>query len=310
VGLKANGTVLAVGDNGYGQCDVGGWTDVIQVATGYSHTVGLRADGTVVAVGNNEIGQCNVGEWTDIVQITVGWGHTVGLRADGTVVAAGANDYGQCRISGWTDIKRVTAGEYYHTIAGGYGHTVGVEADGTVVTVGHNDDGQCNTYGWTDIVGVAAGNYHTVGLRTDGTVLAAGPELELAKWNLGSPALDLTISSAIGGDVTRPGEGTFTYYPGSRLNLVAKPESGYRFVSWTGDVDAIANANAAQTTITMNDRYSITANFEEGRPVNWALIGGIIGAVVIAGVAIFFVRRKKGVQKKGRGKKATRTKRR
>jgi hypothetical protein len=234
----------------------------------------------------------------------------VGLRADGTVVAAGYNDYGQCTVSGWTDIKRVTASEYYHTIAGGYGHTVGVKTDGAVVTVGHNDDGQCNTYGWTDIVGVAAGNYHTVGLRTDGTVLAAGAEVELAKWNLGNVALDLTVSSTIGGDVTRPGEGIFPYYPGRRLNLIAKPEKGYRFISWTGDVDTIANVNAAQTAITMNDEYSLTANFEKGQPVNWALIGGIVGAVVIVGLVIFFVRRKKGVQKEGRGKKGTRAKRR
>lgn len=31
------------------------------VAAGYLHTVGLRSDGTVVAVGWNYAGQCNVG---------------------------------------------------------------------------------------------------------------------------------------------------------------------------------------------------------------------------------------------------------
>ena len=31
------------------------------VATGYYHTVGLKDDGTVVAVGHNNYGQCNVG---------------------------------------------------------------------------------------------------------------------------------------------------------------------------------------------------------------------------------------------------------
>jgi LPXTG-motif cell wall-anchored protein len=60
----------------------------------------------------------------------------------------------------------------------------------------------------------------------------------------------------------------------------------------------------------MEDEYSITAKFEKGQPVNWALIGGIVGAAVIAGLVIFFVRRKKGVQKEGREKKATRAKRR
>ena len=39
--------------NDYGQLNVLSWTDIIKVAAGYSHTVGLKADGTVVAVGNN-----------------------------------------------------------------------------------------------------------------------------------------------------------------------------------------------------------------------------------------------------------------
>ena len=64
VGLKADGTVVAVGNNWYGQLDVGGWTNVIQVGTGGGvHTVGLKANGTVVAVGDDHYGQCDVGDW-------------------------------------------------------------------------------------------------------------------------------------------------------------------------------------------------------------------------------------------------------
>jgi len=51
VGLKSNGTVVAVGDSGYGQCNVGGWTDITWIAAGRYHTVGLKTDGTVVAAG-------------------------------------------------------------------------------------------------------------------------------------------------------------------------------------------------------------------------------------------------------------------
>ena len=57
--------------------------------------------------------------------------------------------------------------------AGGY-HTVGLKSDGTVVAEGHNDYGQLNVESWTDIVQVAAGYYHTVGLKANGTVVAAG----------------------------------------------------------------------------------------------------------------------------------------
>jgi hypothetical protein len=54
-----------------------------------SHTVGLTSDGTVVAVGGNDYRQCNVGQWTDIVQVAAGIYHTVGVNSAGTAVAAG-----------------------------------------------------------------------------------------------------------------------------------------------------------------------------------------------------------------------------
>jgi len=167
VGLKSDGTVVAVGYNAYGQCNVGGWTDITQVAAGSDYTVGLKSDGIVVAVGDNNNRQCNVGGWTDITQVAAGGGHTVGLKSDGTVVAVGWNAYGQCNVGSrsWTDIIQV---------AGGWGHTVGLKSDGTVVAAGDNAYGQCNVGGWTDIIQVSAGDWHTVGLRTDGTVVAVG----------------------------------------------------------------------------------------------------------------------------------------
>ena len=69
-----------------------------------NHVVGLRSDGTVVAVGRDKEGQCSVSGWTDIVAVAAGGYHTVGLRSDGTVVATGRNDYGQCDLSDWTNI--------------------------------------------------------------------------------------------------------------------------------------------------------------------------------------------------------------
>jgi len=178
VGLKSDGTVVAVGDNSYGQCNAGGWTGIVQVAAGDLHTVGLKSNGTVVAVGpmgDNSYRQCNVGGWTSIIQVTAGYWHTVGLRSDGTVVAVGQNGAGQCNLGGWTDIIQVTAG---------YLHTVGVKSDGTVVAVGDNSYGQCNVGGWTNIIQVGAGLHHTVGVKSDGTVVAVGHNAD-GQYNVG-----------------------------------------------------------------------------------------------------------------------------
>ena len=168
VGLKSDGTVVAVGENDDGQCDVSGWTDIVAVSAGNYHTVGLKSDGTVVATkytGDYYYGQCDVSGWTDIVAVSAGGSHTVGLKSDGTVVAVGRNYHGRFKVSGWTDIEAVSAGS---------DHTVGLKSDGTVVAVGENDDGRCDVSGWTDIVAVSAGWKHTVGLKSDGTVVAVG----------------------------------------------------------------------------------------------------------------------------------------
>jgi alpha-tubulin suppressor-like RCC1 family protein len=169
---KDDSTMVALGDNDLGCCDVGGWTDIIQVSAGYRHTVGLKADGTVVAVRDNEekdYGECNVGGWTDIIQVAAGAYHTVGLKADGTVVAVGRNEYGECNVGGWTGIIQVSAGG---GLAGG--HTVGLKADGTTVAVGWNGFEQCDIGDWTGLIQLMAGRHYTVGLKADGTALAVG----------------------------------------------------------------------------------------------------------------------------------------
>jgi len=181
VGLKSDGTVVAVGDNEYGQCDVSDWTDIVAVSAGgdigFEHTVGLKSDGTVMAVGYNRHGQCKVSDWTDIVAVSAGDSHTVGLKSDGTVVAVGDNQDGQCNVSKWQNIVAVYARGFC---------TVGLKSDGTVVAVGYNKYGQCNVSDWTDIVAVSAGGRHTVGLKNDGTVVAVGlnqdGQCNVSKW--------------------------------------------------------------------------------------------------------------------------------
>ena len=57
-------------------------------------------------------------------------------------------------------------------VAAGADHTVGLKSDGTVVACGHK--AYCNVSGWTDVVAVAADMGHTVGLKSDGMVVACG----------------------------------------------------------------------------------------------------------------------------------------
>lgn len=174
VGVKANGTVVAVGDSSFCKCNVFGWRNIVAVSAGRGHTVGLKSDGTVVAVGDNKDGCCGVFYWQNIVEISAGSCHTVGLKSTGTVVAVGCNDDGRCNVSGWRGILAVSAG---------YCHTVGLKSNGTVLAVGHNGFGQCKVSNWQDIVAVSAGSIHTVGLKSDGTVVAVGCDDDSAEYD-------------------------------------------------------------------------------------------------------------------------------
>ena len=74
---------------------------------------------------------------------------------------------------------------------------------------------------------------------------------------------ELEVASSDGGSVTDPEEGTFTYPAGTVVNLLADPDDGYAFINWTGDTGTIDDVDSADTFITMNGNYSITANFAQ-----------------------------------------------
>lgn len=115
VGLKTDGTVVAVGRNNWGQLDVDDWTGIVAVDAGFTYTVGLKSDGTLVATGNNTYGQLEVADWTDIIEVAVngGTGHTVGLKADGTVVATGYNEDGQCSLMQFVVFSRTISRGFF-----------------------------------------------------------------------------------------------------------------------------------------------------------------------------------------------------
>lgn len=126
VGLKTNGTVIAVGSNQYGQCNTGDWSNIIAVSAGGYHTVGLKADGTVAVVGDRKWGQSDVENWNDIVAIVAGTIHTVGLKSDGTVIAVGDNNKigddlntrvycGQCDTAAWNNITAISRNQSLQT---------------------------------------------------------------------------------------------------------------------------------------------------------------------------------------------------
>jgi hypothetical protein len=129
--------------------------------------------------------------------------------------------------------------------------------EGAVVDLVATPDAGYKFVNWTSNVGTIANVNNattTITMNGDYSITA----------NFAAVALyDLTIASTTGGSVTTPGEGTFTYEERTDVNLVAKADEGYVFDEWVGDVDTITDVKDANTTITINGDYSITASFIE-----------------------------------------------
>src|SRR5262245_35040671 len=104
VALRADGSVVAWGNNTYRQCDVPALPAglvYVEVAAGDTHTLARRSDGAVVAWGANGLGQGNVPALPPgvvYVEIAAGDAYSVARRSDGTLVAWGVNGHGQCDV--------------------------------------------------------------------------------------------------------------------------------------------------------------------------------------------------------------------
>ena len=205
-GIKSDGTVCYSGCYQEIEPVLDSWTDIVAVSAGSWHTVGLKSDGTVVSAGSKDEDSGNVMGWTDIVAVSAGWDHTVGLKADGTAVYAGPglNAHG---VADWQDI-RLPLGERKElgtknkktedkkpesaelslsidnallnetTLSTYRTNTVGLRSDGTVVAAGSNEDGECDVSDWRDIIAVSTGNGCIFGLKANGTVIAVGNNLD------------------------------------------------------------------------------------------------------------------------------------
>jgi alpha-tubulin suppressor-like RCC1 family protein len=179
VALRSNGSVVAWGYNGSGQClgtdasgnalnsntpngqvvQVGGvaLSAVTAIASKSNFTLALKSSGQALAWGENGSSQCSVPNSAvkDVSSIAAGDAHAAAVLNDGTVIAWGYNNYGQClgTDAGGNRLTSTPAGQRVQLagktltgiaqIAAGSYFTLALKSDGTVVGWGENGSGQC-----------------------------------------------------------------------------------------------------------------------------------------------------------------------
>jgi len=210
-----------------------------------------------------------------------------GIGEGGEVTVSVDDSAGCCKFDSWSD-----AGAQTHTITmnsdksvtaycsvPSYDLTVNVSpgGGGNVTVNGTTPTGYPNTSTWNngDVVtlnATAASGYHFVNWTgnltgsTNPTNITMNSDKNVTA-NFVINRYNLNISSTSGGNVTTPGEGTYTYNASEVVDLVATVDANYHFVNWTGDVGTVADVNSANTNITMTGNYSIVANFTVHPPI-------------------------------------------
>jgi alpha-tubulin suppressor-like RCC1 family protein len=114
--LLRNGSVVAWGDNTYGQLEVPSRVaGATAISAGGDFSLALLADGTVVAWGDNTYGQLDVpADLENVTAISAGAFHALALRNDSDVVGwGGGGQRGGESAHPWRliDFKAVAAGE-------------------------------------------------------------------------------------------------------------------------------------------------------------------------------------------------------
>lgn len=125
--LRAAGTVVAWGNNFYGQCNVpSNVTDVVAVAAGGRHSLALKTDGTVIVWGNNSFGQVTNAPTglTNVLDVKAGLWHSLVLKADRTVAVWGdLFNRSNAVPAGLSNVIAIAAGPR-HCLALKHDHTV------------------------------------------------------------------------------------------------------------------------------------------------------------------------------------------
>ena len=212
--IKTDGSLWAWGENEGAQLGDGTTTDRktptkissslgwATVAAGHDHSLGIKIDGSLWAWGLNDHGQLGDGTTTGRkkpvaiaagtkwVAVSAGFRYSLGIKTDGSLWAWGINDKGQ--LGNGTDTERhvptrVLSSYEWVAVSAGDSHCLGITSQGFLWAWGSNmsgmvGDGTTSNRDKPKRVGdpdylwaaVSAGSWHSMALRTDGTLWTWG----------------------------------------------------------------------------------------------------------------------------------------
>ena len=164
IGVKADGTCLAAGNNEHGKCNVSDWENIREIYTG-RYTIGLKDDGTCICT--NKTWNERLSEWTSLQKIAMGWNVVIGIKTDGTCVMAKEDEEVNFDVSNWTNIADIIITKY-----GVIDGVIGLRKDGTCIVDGELDESLKEVIeSWDDLIEIKDYYNGVLALKKNGAVL-------------------------------------------------------------------------------------------------------------------------------------------
>jgi len=184
-----------------------GGTNWKQVAGGSYHTAAIKTDGSLWVWGRNNFAQLGdntttnrsipvttFAGGTDWKSVACGGEHTLAIKTDGSLWNWGKGNDGRLGINDTTTrstpVTTIAGGNNWKQVAGGNRHCAAVKTDGTLWCWGLNENNQAGNRvggatftpvttfaGGTTWKQVACGGFHTVAIKTDGTLWIWGQNI-------------------------------------------------------------------------------------------------------------------------------------
>ena len=272
------------------------------VAAGQDTTVVIATNSTIWSAGNNGQGQLGIGNNDTPIdhlaqensssswfEIATGQNHTLGIKNDGSLWAWGDGSYYQLgnglNSDQWTPVTLPVGGPWdgpWIDVAGGFGHSVALQDNGTIWSWGLNDNGQLGidsfddstvpaalnnpadmgSHTWT---AVAAGDYHSVALRSDGTIWAWGNN---DYGQLGDGSNDGSLVPVQVSNPADMGTHTWTHISAAGQTTVARRSDGTIWAWGNNDFGQLGNNSNLESPIPVQEANGLT---------DWAAVdtGGI-----------------------------------
>ena len=226
--MKSDGSIVAWGDNSYGQATPHG-NNFIAIAAGLDHSLALKSDHSIIGWGDNYLGSATSPDGNNFIAIAAGRYHSLALTIDTFSITSTADANGSISPSGTFSKDYGSSQLFTASPAAGY------EVDK-----------------WT---------VDSVDVQTGGTTYTLSNITAAHTVAVSFKIMTYTVSASAGANGSIDPAGAITKDYGSSQLFTASPAAGYEVDKWTVDSVKVQTGGATYTLNNITAAHTVSVTF-------------------------------------------------